>query len=88
MSQINSNNKDDFQVFLLLPCFVGHPVASGTNINKTLSEQFTQKEKEGKRRRKKEKEGKIEGKKEKERARRRQKEIEGERRKNTEKERE
>ena len=27
MSQINSNTKDDFQVVLLLSCFVGHPVA-------------------------------------------------------------
>ena len=26
MSQINSNIKDDFQVVLLLSCFVGHPV--------------------------------------------------------------
>ena len=26
MSQINSNTKDDFQVVLLLSCFVGHPV--------------------------------------------------------------
>ena len=26
MSQINSNNKDDFQVVLLLSCFVGHSV--------------------------------------------------------------
>ena len=26
MSQINSNTKDDFQVALLLSCFVGHPV--------------------------------------------------------------
>ena len=26
MSQINSNTKDDFQVVLLLLCFVGHPV--------------------------------------------------------------
>ena len=26
MAQINSNIKDDFQVVLLLPCFVGHPV--------------------------------------------------------------
>ena len=26
MSQINSNNKDDFQVVFLLSCFVGHPV--------------------------------------------------------------
>jgi len=25
MSQINSNTKDDFQVVLLLSCFVGHP---------------------------------------------------------------
>ena len=28
MSQINSNTKDDFQVVLLLSCFVGHPVYS------------------------------------------------------------
>ena len=28
MSQINSNTKDDFQVVLLLSCFVGHLVAS------------------------------------------------------------
>ena len=28
MSQINSNTKDDFQVVLLLSCFVGHPVVS------------------------------------------------------------
>ena len=27
MSQINSNIKDDFQVVLLLSCFVGHPVS-------------------------------------------------------------
>ena len=26
MSQINSKIKDDFQVVLLLSCFVGHPV--------------------------------------------------------------
>ena len=26
MSQINSKIKDDFKVFLLLSCFVGHPV--------------------------------------------------------------
>ena len=26
MSQINSNIKDDFQVVLLLSCFVGHPI--------------------------------------------------------------
>ena len=26
MSKINSNIKDDFQVVLLLSCFVGHPV--------------------------------------------------------------
>ena len=26
MTQINSNTKDDFQVVLLLSCFVGHPV--------------------------------------------------------------
>ena len=26
MSQINSNTKDDFQVVLLLSCFVGNPV--------------------------------------------------------------
>ena len=26
MSQMNSNIKDDFQVVLLLSCFVGHPV--------------------------------------------------------------
>ena len=26
MSQINSNTKDEFQVVLLLSCFVGHPV--------------------------------------------------------------
>ena len=26
MSQLNSNKKDDFQVVLLLSCFVGHPV--------------------------------------------------------------
>ena len=29
MSQINSNTKDDFQVVLLLSCFVGHPVGNG-----------------------------------------------------------
>ena len=28
MSKINSNIKDDFQVVLLLSCFVGHPVFS------------------------------------------------------------
>ena len=28
MSQINSNIKDDFQVVLLLSCFVGHPVCT------------------------------------------------------------
>ena len=28
MSKINSNTKDDFQVVLLLSCFVGHPVLS------------------------------------------------------------
>ena len=28
MSQINSKIKDDFQVVLLLSCFVGHPVYS------------------------------------------------------------
>ena len=27
MSQINSMIKDDFQVVLILSCFVGHPVA-------------------------------------------------------------
>ena len=27
MSQINSNIKDDFQVVLLMSCFVGHPVS-------------------------------------------------------------
>jgi len=30
MSQINSNIKDDFQVVLLLSCFVGHPVVEGS----------------------------------------------------------
>ena len=30
MSQINSNIKDDFQVVLLLSCFVGHPVHART----------------------------------------------------------
>ena len=29
MSQTNSNTKDDFQVVLLLSCFVGHPVSPG-----------------------------------------------------------
>ena len=28
MSQIDSNIKDDFQVVLLLSCFVGHPVCT------------------------------------------------------------
>ena len=28
MSQINLNTKDDFQVVLLLSCFVGHPVCT------------------------------------------------------------
>ena len=31
MSQINSNTKDDFQVVLLLSCFVGHPVPKPSN---------------------------------------------------------
>ena len=31
MSQINSNIKDDFQVVLLLSCFVGHPVGNIIN---------------------------------------------------------
>ena len=31
MSQINSNTKDDFQVVLLLSCFVGHPVHAPLN---------------------------------------------------------
>ena len=30
MSKINSNIKDDFQVVLLLSCFMGHPVAETT----------------------------------------------------------
>ena len=30
MSQIHSNTKDDFQVVLLLSCFVGHPVSKGS----------------------------------------------------------
>ena len=46
MSQINSNIKDDFQVVLLLSCFVGHPVCSlqscaiDTSIKQFLN-QFT-----------------------------------------------
>ena len=32
MSQINSNTKDDFQVVLLLSCFVGHPVRSSVLV--------------------------------------------------------
>ena len=37
MSQINSNTKDDFQVVLLLSCFVGHPVCSShRNINNNV----------------------------------------------------
>ena len=31
MSQIKSNTKDDFQVVLLLSCFVGHPVHAPLN---------------------------------------------------------
>ena len=31
MSKINSNIKDDFQVVLLLSCFVGHPVFDVAN---------------------------------------------------------
>ena len=27
MPQINSNSKDDFQIVLLLSCFMGHPVS-------------------------------------------------------------
>jgi len=34
MSQINSNTKDDFQVVLLLSCFVGHPVSRRFLIEK------------------------------------------------------
>ena len=33
MSQINSNTKDDFQVVLLLSCFVGHPVYQHSKSN-------------------------------------------------------
>ena len=33
MSQINSNIKDDFQVVLLLPCFVGRPVRLNEFLN-------------------------------------------------------
>ena len=32
MSQINLNIKDDFQVVLLLSCFVGHPVCKNRLI--------------------------------------------------------
>ena len=40
MSQINSNIKDDFQVVLLLSCFVGHLVS--IHKKKCTSEQFLQ----------------------------------------------
>ena len=37
MSQLNSNIKDDFQVVLLLSCFVGHPVFQIMNSVKLTS---------------------------------------------------
>ena len=39
MSQINSNIKDDFQVVLLLSCFVGHPVYS-CGIGRPLADEL------------------------------------------------
>jgi len=33
MSKINSNIKEDFQVVLLLSCFVGHPVSINVHLN-------------------------------------------------------
>jgi len=35
MSQINSNIKDDFQVVLVLSCFVGHPVCHTNNSDRS-----------------------------------------------------
>ena len=41
MLQINSNTKDDFQVVLLLSCFVGHPVLHGDSLGtRKLTEEY------------------------------------------------
>ena len=40
MSQINSNIKDDFQVVLLLSCFVGHPVNKYEREKSVIKMQF------------------------------------------------
>ena len=40
MSQINSNVKDDFQVVLLLSCFVEHPVLCDLKDDKLAAKCF------------------------------------------------
>ena len=40
MSQINSYIKDDFQVVLLLSCFMGHPVTRIRRFESRLSSIF------------------------------------------------
>jgi len=43
MSQINSNTKDDFQVVLLLSCFVEHPVFVHYIYKKIIEQDIDQK---------------------------------------------